>query len=87
MSKLQTYIALSALHSEFLALSHSIRELIPLKSIIKEVIENLGIDCEKMKFVSSYTVYENNNISIVLATSPRMTPTSNHIHVNYHLFK
>ena len=75
MSKLQTYIALSKLHSEFLALSHSERELIPLKIIIKEVIENLGIDCEKLKFVPRYTVYENNNISIVLATSPSMTPT------------
>ena len=46
MSKLQTEIALSTLHSEYLELSHSVRVLIILKSLIKEVIDNLGIDCK-----------------------------------------
>ena len=32
--------------SEYLALSHSVRALLPLKSLIKEVIDNLGIDGE-----------------------------------------
>ena len=44
VSKIQTDIAISTLHSEYLALSHSVRELLPLKSLIKEVIDNLGID-------------------------------------------
>ena len=35
VSKLQTEIALSTLHYGCMALSHSIRELLPLKSIIK----------------------------------------------------
>ena len=70
-----------------MALSHSFRELLPLKSHIKEVIENLEIDSEKLKFVSSYTVYENNNVSIVVAKSPRMTPTPTHIAVKYHRFR
>ena len=39
VSKLQTEIALSTLHSEYVSLYHSIRSLIPLKIIIKEVIE------------------------------------------------
>ena len=38
VSKLQTDIALSTLHSEYEALSHSVRALLPLKSLIKEVI-------------------------------------------------
>ena len=84
VSKLQTEIALSKLHSEYVALSHSVRALLPLKSIIKEVIDNLVIDSEKLKFVSSSTIYEDNNRAIVLATSPRMTPISNHIAVKYH---
>ena len=45
VSKLQTDIALSTLHSEYVALSHSVRALLPLNSLIKEVIDNLGIDC------------------------------------------
>ena len=75
VSKLHTEIALSTLHSEYAELSHSVRELLPLKIIIKEVIDNLGIDSEKLKFVSSSTIYEDNNGSIVVATSPRITPT------------
>ena len=70
-----------------MALSHSVRAFLPLKSIIKEVIDNLGIDCENLKFVSSSTVYEDNNGAIVVATSPSMTPSSKHIVVKYHWFR
>ena len=46
VSKIQTEIALSTLHSEYVSLSHSVRSLLPLKSLIKKVIYNLGIDGE-----------------------------------------
>ena len=87
MSKLQTGIALSTLHPEYVALSNSVRVLLPLKILIKEVIDNLGIDSEDLKFVSSSTLYEDNNGAIVVATSPSMTPTSKHIAVKYHWFR
>ena len=54
--KIQTEIALSNLHYEHVVLSHSVRALLPFKSLIKEVIDNLGIDSEKLKFVSSSTI-------------------------------
>ena len=81
MSKLQTEIDLSTLYSEYVALSHSVRALLPLKIPIKEVIDNLVIDSKKLKFVSSSNIYEDNNGAMVVATSPRMTPTSNYIYV------
>ena len=87
VSKIQTYIALSTLHSEYVALSRSFRSLITLKSLIKEVIDNLGIDSKNLMFVSSSTIYEDNNGAIVVTTSPRMTPTSNHIAVKYRCFR
>ena len=87
VSKIRTDIALSTLHYEYTELSHSVRALLTLKSLIKEVIDNLGIDSEKLKFVSRSTVYEDNDGAIVVSTSSRMTPTSNHIAVNYHWFK
>ena len=37
--------------------------------------------------MSTYTIYEYNNGSIDVATSPVMTPTSNHIAVKYHWFR
>ena len=67
--------------------SHSVRALLSLKSLFKEVIENLGIDSDKLKFVSSSTVYKENNASIFVATSPIMPPTSEHISVKYHWFR
>ena len=75
VSKIHTYIYLSTLNYEYEVLSRSIIALIPLKSLIKEVIDNLGIYFEKLNFVSRYTVYEDNNWCIVVETSPRMTPT------------
>ena len=87
VSKIQTEIALSTLHYEYVALSHSVRALLPLKSLIKEVIVKLGIDSDNLKFVSSSTIYEDNKGDIVVSTSPRMNPTSKHIAVKYHWFR
>ena len=70
-----------------MALSHSVGSILPLKSLIKEVIDNLVIDCENLKFVSSSTVYEDNNGAIFLATSKMMTPSSKQIAVKYHWFR
>ena len=70
-----------------MALSHYVRAFLTLKFITKEVIGNLGIDSENMKFVSSYTFQKGNNESIVVVTSPRMNTTPKHISVKYHWFR
>ena len=44
VSKLKTYIDLSKLTYEYVAFSHSVRAILPLKILIKEVIDNLVID-------------------------------------------
>ena len=72
---------INALHSEYVELYHSVRMLLSLKSLIKEVIDNMGIDCENLKFVPSSTIYEDNNGAKVVATNPRITPSSKHIAV------
>ena len=87
VSKIQTEIALSTLHSEYVALSHDVIALVPFKNIIKEVINNLVIDSEKLNFLSSSTVCEENIRNIVVATSPTMTYTSDHIAIKFHWFR
>ena len=87
MSELQTEIDISTLHYEYVPLYQYVRALLPLKNRIKEVIDNLGIDSEKLKFVLSSTVFEEHNGSIVLATSTIMTTTSKHIAVKYNWFR
>ena len=73
--------------SRVCGMSHSVRTLLPLKSPIIEVIGNLGIDSDNLKFVSSSTIYKDNNGAIVVATSPKMTNTPKHIAVKYHWFR
>ena len=56
VSKLHTEIDLSRLHYEYVTLSHSVRALLSLRILIKEDIDNLGIDSEELKFVPISTV-------------------------------
>ena len=76
-----------SLYSTYLGLYHSIRDLPPLTIIIKEVIENLGIDIDNPKFLSSFTAYEENNGAIFVSTSTSMTPISKHIGIKYNWFR
>ena len=87
VSKLQTEISIYTLHSEYVALSHYARALLPLNSITKEVIDSFVIVFEKLKFMSSSTVYEDNNGSKVMATSTKITLTSKHITVKSYWFR
>ena len=75
VSKLDTDIYISTLHSEYVAFSRSIISLLPLKRLIKGVIDNLVLDSEKLRFVSISTVYEYNTGAIVVIKIPVMTPT------------
>jgi hypothetical protein len=86
-SNLQTEIALSTCEAEYIALLMAMRELIPLRRLVKEVAESLKIDRRKLMKVS--TVWEDNNAALILAKAkyPNMTPRSKHIVVKYHWFR
>ena len=71
--KIQKEVDIYELHYEYVELSCYVRDLLPLNSLVKEVIDNLEIDSEKLKFVSRSSVYEDNNGAIVVATSPSIT--------------
>ena len=47
-SKLQTEIVLSTLEAEYIALSQSMRELLPLRNLLQEVGKNLKLDLLNM---------------------------------------
>ncbi len=85
-SKLQTEIALSTLEAEYIALSQSMRELIPLRAILQEVGTKLNLDFAQPIIMHS-TVFEDNNGALGLASSPKMTPRTKHIGVKYHFFR
>ena len=51
------------------------------------MIDSLGIDSDRLKFMSISIVYDDNDGAIVVATIPMMTHTSKHIAVKYHWFR
>ena len=86
-SKLQTEIALSTMEAEYIALSMSMRELIPAQETIKEIAAGLGIERDETSTISK--VWEDNEGCLLLANSPmpKVTPRSKHFGVKYHWFR
>ena len=66
---------------------HFFRDLLSLESMTKEVVEKLGMNIEKINFVSIYNVYGGNNGAIVVTTSLRIDPTHREIYTKYHLLR
>ena len=65
VSKLQTEIALSTLHAEYVALSQSLREFLPLKDLVKEILANYRFGTSKISYTTKSKVFEDNQGAIV----------------------
>ena len=84
-SKLQTEIALSTMEAEYIALSSSTREVIPMINLMKE------LECV-VKFYNptphvKCKLFEDNHSCIIVAESARLTPRTKHIAIKYHHFR
>ena len=85
-SKLQSLIALSTTEAEYMALSQSMRELLPTQELLRDLSKAFQLDPHSdPKFAS--TVFEDNNSALELAKCPRMRPRTKHIAVKYHFFR
>jgi hypothetical protein len=86
-SKLQTEIALSTMEAEYIAASTAMRALIPLRAILFDITDALGIQFPRASRVS--TIWEDNQAAYILATTkpPRLTPRSKSLAVKYHWFR
>jgi hypothetical protein len=84
-SKLQTEIALSTAEAEYIALSSSLREVIPLMTVMDELNKVFPLLMEMPKFYCK--VWEDNQSCIAMATSQKFTPRTKHIALKYHHFK
>ena len=87
-SKLISEICLSTMESEYIALSTSCRDLLPLQHIVKEVGASLGMNEENLMTIKS-TIWEDNQAALKLANLelPTMTNRSKHIGIKYHWFR
>jgi hypothetical protein len=85
-SKLQTKIALSSTESEYVALSQSLREVLPLMRLIQELASAgfaLATDTPKVH----WKVFEDNSGAVEMARTPKMRPRTKHMNPKYHHFR
>ena len=87
-SKLMTEICLSTMESEYIALSTSCRDLLPLHNVVEEVGQSLGLNKGNIMNIKS-TIWEDNEAALKLANLelPYMTKRSKHIAIKYHWFR
>ena len=86
-SKLQSEIALSTTEAEYISLSQSLRDLIPIHNIFDE-LSKAGFIINEVKTTKTYsTVYEDNRGALELAREPKFRPRTKHIATKYHHFR
>ena len=73
VSKFQQEISSSTQESECVALSFSLRDVIPIQNLVKDTMVAVGSCVDKLTFVTKSTVFEDNNAVLTLATTKKMT--------------
>ena len=84
VSRLQTEIALSTAEAEYIAFSQSLRDVISLITLLKEINKVYPVHVKNPTFVSKH---EDNQSCITMATSQKFTPRTKHIALKYHHFR
>merc|ERR1712232_1087613 len=86
-SSLQRIITCSTQHSEYVALSTACRDLIPIRSLLKELAAKTPGLMDNFEFVVKSTCFEDNSAALALAKLPKITAQNRHIAVRYHWFR
>ena len=84
-SKLQSQVALSMTEAEYIALSMSLRDVLPIMFLFKEMREwGHAVICTEPHVFCK--VFEDNSGALELARLPKLHPRTKHINVCYHHF-
>jgi hypothetical protein len=79
-------VALSTTESEYLSMSMSLRDVIPIMELLEEMRERKHhVICTKP--VVYCKVFEDNSGALELARLPKLRPRTKHINVCYHHFR
>jgi Reverse transcriptase (RNA-dependent DNA polymerase) len=85
-SRLQTEIALSSTESGYISLSQSLRDVIYIIDLIKE-LQTAGFDFGNLPPIVHCKAFEDNNGALKMATVQKLRPRTKHINVKYHHFR
>ena len=87
-SQLQTSIALSTAESEYYALSQATRTVLPIRSLLIEILNNIDVP-ESLRLTDSTlstTFHEDNSSALSLANNQRTTNRTKHYSLKWHFF-
>jgi histone deacetylase 1/2 len=85
-SKIESQVALSMTESEYLSMSMSLRDVIPIMELLEEMRERKHqVICTKP--IVYCKVFEYNSGALELARLPKLRPRTKHINVCYHHFR
>jgi len=85
-SKMQTEIALSTTEAEYIALSQSMREVLPIMWLLEEAKDH-GVQVLNARPKVHYKVFEDNAGAIEIANVPNMRPRTKHLNIKYHHYR
>jgi len=85
-SRLQTQVALSTTEAKYIAMSQSLRDVLPIMFLIQEMKEKgFQVICTQPYIYCK--VFEDNSGALELARLPKVRPRTKHINVCYHHFR
>ena len=85
-SKLQSQVALSTTEAEYISLSQSLRDLLPIMELVAEMkSREIRVICTEPYVYCK--VFEDNAGALELARLPKLRPRTKHINVCYHHFQ
>ena len=85
-SKMQTEIALSSTEAEYIALSQSMREVLPVMALMKEA-QARKLPVNAVSPTVHCRLFEDNSGAIEIAKVPKMRPRTKHLNIKYHHFR
>jgi hypothetical protein len=85
-SKLQMEIALSSTEAEYVSLSESLCDAIPMMQLVKE-IQDRGFEVPTSMPVIHCQLFEDNSGALELARVPKMRSRTKHMNLKYHHFR
>ena len=85
-SKLQNEITLSSTAAEYVAFSMAMRELLPMRALLKELAAKLKMDIVTKSLVRS-TVFEDNQGCLSMVNVPKMSTRNKYLSLKYHFFR
>ena len=88
-SRVQSKVALSTTESKHIAISHVMREVLPLIKLMDK-LQDQGVIEQSVKPVIRCRVFEDNGGAVELVTSvksPKMRPRTKHINTKFHHFR